>query len=91
MAVVLIAIGGWYFFGRQDSTSDLTLFVEASGGDPIEAIIGRELLISLEKMKTINLDTTFFSDPAFTNLEDFTVEIPKQPIGRRNPFAPIGE
>jgi len=41
-------------------------------------------------LKQISLDTAFLSSSVFTSLTDFSREIPKQDVGRRNPFAPIG-
>jgi hypothetical protein len=89
MAFLLVALGGWFVLrgGNSISLSNLT---EVSS-DPIEKIIGRELLVSLEKMKGVNLDVSFVNDPVYQSLYDMTVEIPELPAGRRDPFAPISE
>ena len=86
--VVLLIIIVWMMIGGgSGSKTDTSLVAVAS--DPVELIIGREMLAALDKMKSVKLDTSFFSNPVYKSLEDFTVQIPKQPIGRRDPFAPI--
>ena len=86
--VILLIIIVWTMLGSGGSDqTDTSLVVVAS--DPVELIIGREMLAALDEMKAVQLDTTFFDSPVYKSLEDFTVQIPKQPIGRRDPFAPI--
>jgi hypothetical protein len=40
-------------------------------------------------MKSTKLDSAFFTDPVFLSLKDSSVEIVKEPVGRKNPFAPF--
>lgn len=87
VGIVLIIILWLMFSGRSSNQADSTLIAVAS--DPVELIIGREMLIALDQMKSTKLDVSFFADPAYKSLEDFTVEIPEQPVGRRDPFSPI--
>ena len=65
----------------------------ASVGDQKALRTGQDLLILLNNLKTITLDTSIFSDEseAFGRLEDYSViiERDKNP-GRINPFAPLG-
>lgn len=56
-----------------------------------EQVKGKDLLKVLLSLNNIKLDDEIFSSPLFTSLEDFTLTLPSSgPIGRRNPFAPIG-
>jgi hypothetical protein len=89
VVVLLFLVGGWWFFMGQGNDSQSATVEMAS--DPIENILGRELLVSLEKMKTVKLDYTFLSNNLFKNLNDFTVTIPNQPVGRRDPFASLSQ
>lgn len=52
---------------------------------------GREILALLSDLRSINLDGSIFSDPAFQALKDTTVKLTEEPKGRPNPFAPIGK
>lgn len=88
VVAILLAFGGWYFFGGK---SEPEAYLMEIAEDPVESIIGRELLSALEKMRSVKLDVSLFDDSAYKSLQDTTVEIPKQPIGRRNPFAPFGQ
>lgn len=51
---------------------------------------GANLLSSIEQLKAVNFDSSLFSDPVFASLIDFGVVIPPEPVGRANPFAPLG-
>lgn len=62
--------------------------VTVASQDPTFAV-SEDLIKTLSSLNTIKLDESIFSDPAFVSLSDFGVAIPSQPIGRRNPFAPL--
>ncbi len=83
----LLLLGGWFLFFRDSGVANDSL--SETSVNPIENIIGQELLVSLEKMKQVKLDTTILKSDIYTSLIDFTVDIPDQPIGRRDPFAPV--
>lgn len=97
IAVLLVVLYFGFFSGSGSVSSTETAGGVSNGSDmlvevpvnPEEELLGRSLLLSLERMKTIKLDLSFFSDPVFKSLRDFSVEIAKQEIGRRNPFAPL--
>ena len=61
---------------QVDRTSDA---VSASGAQ----VIGL-----LNRLKQINLDGKIFSNPNFLTLQDWSVEVPTQEIGRSNPYLP---
>ena len=52
--------------------------------------VGADLLAALATLDTLKIDTEFFKDQTFRRLVNFSREIPVQPKGRSNPFAPIG-
>ena len=62
-----------------------------AGADaPVAARDGHAVLDLLNSMSLIRLDETFFSDPLFVKLTDWSVVLQPEPKGRKNPFAPIG-
>jgi len=71
-----------YWVSAAVSGSQLTSI--ADGG------IGDETLKLLTELRTLVLDEDIFADKAFQNLDDFSMELQPQSIGRNNPFAPIG-
>ncbi len=52
--------------------------------------VSRELLVTLGDLRTVVLDDVVFTSQQFGSLVDFGVEIPLQPVGRTNPFEPLG-
>lgn len=77
----------FFGFGGDDVSGELS--VDLTFSDPVEEILGRQILSSLNKVKGIKMDSDFLADQTFQSLQDFTVTIPKQNAGRRDPFAVI--
>jgi len=50
----------------------------------------REILSLLNRMSVVKLDDSIFNDKSFISLQDTTVVLVSQPVGRNNPFAPLG-
>jgi len=80
----LLIVAYFVMFADKGEGPALTAVSE----DPTSAV-SRDLLKTLSSLSVIKLDESLFADPVFTSLSDFGVIIPAQPIGRRNPFAPI--
>lgn len=86
--VILLAIliVGYVYFSRgRDNDSLLQTRVKTA-----DEVIGKDLLLSLLKLKTLKLDDSLFRDPVFLSLQDWTIELVPQPVGRNNPFLPLG-
>lgn len=58
--------------------------------DAANSLGGAELLNSLSELRSVKLDSSIFSDPEFLSLVDFGRTIAPEPVGRSNPFAPLG-
>ncbi len=52
--------------------------------------IDQDLINLLLTLNAIKLDDSIFSDPAFQSLQDFGKDLVPEPVGRPNPFAPLG-
>ncbi len=65
-----------------------TLVATSPEHSEVEAVTV-DLLTLLLSLKTLEIDTSIFSDDRFKSLTDFSVEVTPQPIGRANPFLPI--
>lgn len=74
------------FFPNGGDDSLLSSETTGRAGAGVE----QELLSTLVELRTIRLDDSVFSNPAFRSLEDFSVPLTPEPVGRDNPFAPIG-
>lgn len=55
-----------------------------------KAGFGADLLEISDKLSSANLNKEVFSNQSYQKLTDFSTGIPSQPIGRKNPFDPIG-
>ena len=84
---IIIGVAAWYTLtGKSDPTSLVEQTTVAEGVATPEE---RAILDVLLQLRAIQLAGTIFTDPAFAALRDFRTEIVAEPIGRRNPFAPI--
>jgi hypothetical protein len=86
IGLVIVAVLGWwlymtYFAGSASDASLLTT--------PQESPLSQDVLTTLSNLTVIRLDPSIFSDPVFTSLTDYGVQIPAENVGRRNPFAPL--
>ena len=76
---------GYSLFFNKDN-SDLALVLLP---DSHQDQAARELLVLFAELSTINLNPAVLNNPVFSSFEDFSRNIPDEPIGRANPFAPI--
>lgn len=87
LVLLVVAVAGFFIF-------------QFVGGDPepltssqpgFSSPIGQELIIELNRLTALkNVKSDLFKNPAFASLRDLTQQVAPQPVGRGNPFAPIG-
>lgn len=82
--VVVVLAAGAYFFYQGKSTPVTGGLVAQDNSD-----IGFAEVRLLEQIRSVHIDRSLFDDAEFRALQDYSVAIPPQPIGRDNPFAPI--
>lgn len=90
IAIVLFVVGAFIAYTFFTGGEEPVVTVESVGGQPGDSVAGQELLNLLLTLKGITLPDSVFASPAFQALEDFSQPIPPIPIGRKNPFEPIG-
>ena len=83
---IIVALGVWWGLSR-DVPSDSLLTTEATAELPPSE---RGLVDTLLQLRAVSLSGAIFGDPAFTILRDFGTPIVPEPVGRPNPFAPVG-
>lgn len=86
-AVIIVAFIAYSVFYNPDTGSALT----QSNVNPEQAAVEQELISLLLALRSIELNTAIFEDERFRGLEDLSQEIVPEPVGRDNPFAPIGQ
>ena len=93
---MLFKYRSYVFFIRQPPGAEnlvSSVGLEDGGADSLDEVasLDQDFLPMLLSVKTIRLDDSIFSDPAFMSLVDGSIElIPEGNEGRPNPFAPLG-
>ncbi len=82
--IVILVLGLVYFYFAGGETPATTLLTGVGSGG-----VGAIELSLLNQMKSLQIDTSFFKDPAYQSLVDYSVAITPQSVGRPNPFAPL--
>lgn len=84
VAGLLVAGGIWY--GLSASPASPGIVATPTSGNPADQGIVAILLT----LRAVKLDGTILNDPSFVSLKDFSTQIVPEPVGRDNPFAPLG-
>lgn len=82
--LIVVFVAYRMFFAKAP---EAPLSSETPSGLPAE---DGDLLSLLLQLKSITLSSDLLTDPTFVTLQDFTVKLVPEPVGRRNPFAAIG-
>ncbi|MBU6427340.1 hypothetical protein KGQ27_03875 [Patescibacteria group bacterium] len=87
MAIIVIValIAYFLFFSGAPSSSSQSLLQTGSGSDAV----GTQVLGLLNQIQALQIDASLFQSQAYRSLQDYSVAIPPQNVGRNNPFAPI--
>lgn len=86
VVAVLVAIGVWIGLSSSSSSEGSLLSTEVIGNNGPD----KDLVSTLLALRAVKLDASLFTDPAFISLKDFSTQIVAEPVGRPNPFAPLG-
>jgi len=86
---VIIALGLIaYSFLRPDPTVESLL--ETTERQDGAQVLGDEITSAIGQINSLKLDRAIFDDPILKRLIDHSKPILPEPVGRKNPFAPIG-
>lgn len=88
-ALVIIAVLLVYFYSSstpQDTSSSLDT-VGTTSTDSSASVVGTQVLILLNQIKSLRIDPTLFNTPVYKSLVDHTVVVPEQNVGKPNPFV----
>ena len=77
---------GYAVFIQKDKEE---LVSESDPTSSVAAQESQEFLTRLQLLRTVDVEGTIFSEPRFRSLVDYRQDIPSEPVGRRNPFAPL--
>jgi hypothetical protein len=86
LVVVGAVIAYNVFYLGPNSESDDAGAIRAENQAVASSEIGREIVTTLNRLKSITIDPDFFTEERFQRLVDFSVDIQEQPVGKNNPF-----
>ncbi len=81
----ILAVTVWYML--RDAAPENQLVTENFAVGKVQ--VERDIVATLLQLRSVSLDGTVFSNPAFRSLQDFGSQIVTEPVGRQNPFSPI--
>ena len=87
--IIIVAFFGFQkFFVSPDSNSTTTLVADKTNS--AQTVNGQSILVTLNRLNSVTLDGSLFSDKVFVSLVPFERTLEPQVPGRRNPFQSIG-
>lgn len=90
---VLILAVVIFIYWQNLNPSAPSLVSDSSAGAPLEMqqiSAGQSILAVLEQLRRLKIDTTVYQDPVLHSLVDFTQATSSEPVGRPDPFLPVG-
>lgn len=90
VVVIGVFVAGYIVFIKKDSTESGVKTVSriAEQTSTVGAEIDNTMKDLRELSDAVARSNVFFGLPEFTNLENFSVKVPSEKIGRKNPFLP---
>lgn len=85
LVAVVVLYNMFYLAPREDEGG----FIRAENQTITSTEIGREIVSTLNRLKTISIDPEFFDEDRYRVLVDYSVEIQPQEVGKENPFQEI--
>lgn len=100
LGVAVIAAAALWYGMSQSSAPDTTIITSSAEGTsntpggvvtpgPVDKDT-QQILEILLALRAVKLDETLFSNQAFISLKDYSTQIVPEPVGRPDPFAPLG-
>jgi hypothetical protein len=85
VAILIAAFVIYSVFFAHPAPAPLSKISVATTQDPVD----QQLIALLLTLHSITLDSSLFDNPKFTGLRDFGRDLVPEPVGRKNPFAPL--
>jgi hypothetical protein len=86
IGIIVVSISIYYFFLAGPSKATSSSLLEQG---PASGVIGSQVLNLLNQISSLKIDSTVFQSAVYKSLQDYSVAIPTENVGRPNPFAPI--
>jgi Na+/melibiose symporter-like transporter len=86
LIIIIIGFVAYSIFFKKDESTSLLKKEVATSSD----VLGADIIRAINQISSLELRRDVFNDPIFKTLVDRSEEIKPEPVGRQNPFAPIG-
>ena len=84
IGLITLGIFVYYFFIRSSTpVTDLVIPADSQ-------VVGQDILVLVDKLSAISIDSSFLTSPLFSNLKDLETPLIPEIQGRLNPFAVFG-
>lgn len=90
LAIAVIVGGVWYGLSLSGTPEPLLVTTTPDGSTASAQGSDQEIIGTLLALRAVTLSGSVFADPSFMTLEDHGTTIIPEPVGRQNPFAPLG-
>jgi hypothetical protein len=84
--LLVIAAVGYYFYSSNGSSATSSSFTVSSA----TTTVGANVLNLLNQIHSLRIDTSLFQSNTYQSLNDFSVIVPPENIGKADPFLPVG-
>lgn len=91
LIATIAAVALWFGYQTFIASDDALLVADNAAATSAAARDAQEFLIRLQQLNAIEFDRSIFDDPRFRSLVDLRQVVLDEPVGRTNPFAPIGQ
>ena len=88
--ICLIIAGGLIAYSLLKPDPTVTSLLEKTQRQNSTQVLGDEITLAINQINSLKLDRSVFDDPVFNKLIDQSKPIIPKPVGRDNPFSPIG-
>lgn len=87
--IILITIGLYFYYKGEPVDYSSSLEVSGTEESTEAQIASGRVLSLLNQISSLEINDSIFKSAVYNSLVDYTIEVPSQPVGRVNPFAPI--
>jgi hypothetical protein len=94
LAIIVVVALAIFFYTKgtpTDSTSSLdTAVAGGSQGYADAQSASDRILVLLNEIDNLKINDSLFKSAAYKSLTDYSISVPEENVGRKNPFAPVG-
>ena len=87
LGIVIVAVVMLYFYFEPGSSSATGSLLQGQPGNG--GAVGSAELTLLNQVDSLKIDATVLNSPVYKSLQDYSVAIPTENVGRANPFSPF--